>query len=142
MQIFSLLSLSSCAFLALSLPQAQESLTLTPSEEKTPDVCDCRGTRGWDAADYICRDERLGPIELPRKFPLLSFVSDYDRFGGKTPGEFLSQWTSAVTGKYMYPPHDGFCLDQNDRPIFGNMTLRKGTKVDRFGVETGMLRVH
>lgn len=73
---------------------------------------------------------------MPRTFPLLSFVSDYDRFGGQTPGAFLERWTDAQ-GKYVYPPSNGFQLDGAGKPILGNMTLRAGTKVDRFGSEYG-----
>ena len=39
----------------------------------------------------------------------------------------------------MYPPANGFQLDREGRAILGNMTLGKGTKVDRFGSEYGML---
>ena len=85
---------------------------------------------------YICHDPRLGPARLPKTFPLLSFVSDYDRFGGQTPGAFLKRWTDK-DGRYQYPPQNGFQLDSAGRPILGNMTLLSGTKVDRFGSEYG-----
>jgi len=102
-----------------------------------PGKCDCTGTNntGPTGKNYICNDPRLGPKVLPRKFPLLSFVSDYDRFGGLTPGQFLDKWT--VNGSYIYPPLDGFQLDISGNPIQGNMTLAVGQKVDRFGSEYG-----
>lgn len=102
-------------------------------------TCDCTGTNdtGKAGAAYICRDPRLGPKRLPRRFPLLSFVSDYDRFGGETPGAFLEKWTK--DGFYVYPPQDGFQLTTTGQAIMGNMTLLPGTKVDRFGSEHGML---
>ena len=101
--------------------------------------CDCTGANdtGKVGASYICRDPRLGPKRLPRRFPLLSFVSDYDRFGGETPGVFLSKWTNP-DGSYKYPPQNGFQLTVTGQPILGNMTLLPGTKVDRFGSEYGM----
>ena len=101
-------------------------------------TCDCAGThdRGENASAYICRDPRLGPTVLPTGFPLLSIVSDYDRFGGKTPGEFLKQWTYP-TESWKYPPHNGFQLNTAGEPILGNLTLQVGTKVDRFGSEYG-----
>lgn len=86
----------------------------------------------------MCRDPRLGPRRLPRRFPLLSFVSDYDRFGGQTPGEFLKKWTDPSSGSYRYPPSDGFHLDTAGNPIKGNLTLAVGTQIDRFGSEYGM----
>ena len=109
-----------------------------------PATCKCDGTNR-DRTDagkpYICRDKRLGPRLLPKKFPLLSFVSDYDRFGGQHPGDFLAKWTNATTGYYNYPPKNGFCLDQAGNPIVGNMTLQVGTKLDRFGSEGGQYPV-
>lgn len=102
--------------------------------------CDCSGTNdtGKIGKPYICRDPRLGPKILPRRFPLLSFVSDYDRFGGETPAEFLQRWTDAQ-GFYRYPPHNGFQLNTAGEPILGNLTLQVGSKVDRFGSEYGSI---
>lgn len=105
----------------------------------TFDDCDCTGTNdtGYQGVIYICHDPMLGPARLPKTFPLLSFVSDYDRFGGQTPGEFLKRWTDK-NGKYVYPPQNGFQLNSAGQPILGNMTLQKGSKVDRFGSEYGV----
>ena len=85
---------------------------------------------------YICRDSRLGPKVLPKRLPLGTFVSDYDRFGGLTPGDFLKKWT-ASDGSYNYPPQNGFQLDTNGNVISGTMVLQTGTLVDRFGSEYG-----
>ena len=106
----------------------------------TLDTCDCTGTNdtGYSGVSYICHDPRLGPAHLPKAFPLLSFVSDYDRFGGQTPGAFLKRWTFE-NGSYQYPPYDGFQLNSAGQPILGNMTLQKGSKVDRFGSEYGVV---
>ncbi|KAL8834019.1 MAG: hypothetical protein Q9176_007711 [Flavoplaca citrina] len=106
----------------------------------TAAACSCTGTNGsalQSATAYICRDARLGPIQLPTVFPLLSFVSDYDRFGGLQPGEFLNRWTDNATGRYRYPPQNGFVLDLQGRPILGNMSLLPGMQLDRFGSESG-----
>ncbi|KAI4190115.1 MAG: hypothetical protein LQ346_004985 [Caloplaca aetnensis] len=99
-------------------------------------ACSCTGTNdtGPAAANSICRDPRLGPVQLPIVFPLLSFVSDYDRFGGQQPGDFLTAWTDQQ-GRYRYPPQNGFVLDLAGKPILGNMSLLPGTQVDRFGSE-------
>jgi hypothetical protein len=101
-------------------------------------LCDCTGTNdtGKAGKNYICRDPRLGPVKLPRKFPLLSVVSDYDRFGGLSPGDFLKKWTNAE-GYYVYPPQYGFLLNDAGQPILGNTTLPVGSKIDRFGSEYG-----
>ena len=64
-------------------------------------------------------------------------MSDYDRFGGRTPGDFLAKWTDTKTGYFNYPPQDGFQLDVDGKPIKGKMMLAVGTEVDRFGSEYG-----
>ena len=112
------------------------------------DTCNCTGTHdnGTAGIGYICHDLRLGPSCLPRTWPLLSFVSDYDRFGGLTPAQFLAKWTyppgHPKAGRYCYPPNDGFLLDNSNKSIMGNMTLKAMTLVDRFGSEGGMLMPH
>ncbi|KAI4219972.1 MAG: hypothetical protein L6R36_007957 [Xanthoria steineri] len=106
----------------------------------TAAACSCANTNDTGATTgsaYICRDPRLGPVQLPTVFPLLSFVSNYDRFGGLQPGEFLARWTDNATGNYRYPPQNGFQLDLGGRPILGNMSLLPGMQVDRFGSEYG-----
>jgi hypothetical protein len=105
----------------------------------TDQGCNCTGTNdtGKAGKNYVCRDPRLGPKVLPKKFPLLSIVSDYDRFGGLSPGDFLEKWTNAQ-GYYVYPPKYGFLLNDAGEPILGNTTLPVGTKLDRFGSEYGM----
>ena len=84
---------------------------------------------GKSGKTYFCNDPRLGPKTLPKKFPLLSFVSNYDRFGGETPRVFLEKWT--VDGYYKYPPKNGIQLNTDGTPILGNLTLQVGTRVDR-----------
>ena len=120
----------------LNLASTVSSATNTPP---TNTLCDCTGTNdtGEAGRSYICRDPRLGPVKLPRKFPLLSIVSDYDRFGGLQPGDFLKKWTNAQ-GNYVYPPHYGFLLNDAGEPILGNTTLPVGSKLDRFGSEYGI----
>lgn len=102
-------------------------------------VCDCKGTidNGTAYEGYICRDPRLGPYVLPRRFPLVSVVSDYDRFGGKTPGAWLHEWWNVTAWDFKYPDYDGFQVDTAKKPISGNLTLRVGTLLDRFGGEHG-----
>jgi hypothetical protein len=101
-------------------------------------ACDCTGTLngGESAETYICSDSRLGPKVLPRRLPLGTFVSDYDRFGGLTPGDFLKKWTAA-DGSYVYPPQNGFQLNVDGAAINGTMVLQTGALVDRFGSEYG-----
>ncbi|KAF7552532.1 hypothetical protein G7Z17_g4254 [Cylindrodendrum hubeiense] len=133
MQIKSLLFWSLCwVSTSSALPTPGQSPNQGPA-------CDCSGTKNGGAASksYICRDARLGPRVLPKKLPLGTFVSNYDRFGGQTPGEFLAQWTNATTGAYVYPPQNGFQLDANGNAINGTMVLQPGTLVDRFGSEYG-----
>lgn len=125
---------------ALSADNSQGRLLIPLALTSSP-VCDCSNTNDTGKTTgypYICRDPRLGPKKLPRRFPLLSFVTDYDRFGGLTPGQFLAKWTDPASGWFVYPPQNGFQLDDaSGKPILGNMTLQAGAKVDRFGSEYG-----
>jgi hypothetical protein len=113
---------------------------LTSAEKSHGGKCDCTDTidGGPGSEWYICNDWRLGPKVLPHKLPLGTFVSDYDRFGGLTPGEFLKKWTKP-DGNYTYPDLNGFQLNTNGNAINGTMVLQPGTLVDRFGGENGRL---
>lgn len=105
----------------------------------------CRGitpdkdiNNAWEL--YVCGNKLLGPRQLPTELPLSTFVTNYDRFAGLTPGEFLDEWTEhegARKGKYRYPEHKGFELDIDRKIISANVTILAGTLVDRFGPDTG-----
>ena len=104
--------------------------------------CDCSGTRQdpAHAKDYICGDPRLGPTKLPKKYPFLSIVSDYDRFGGLSPSKFLRKFWNATDSKkptWCNSPYHGY-LDDGCQAIKGTVNLQRGTLVDRFGNESGM----
>ncbi|KAJ9661502.1 hypothetical protein H2198_001882 [Neophaeococcomyces mojaviensis] len=103
---------------------------------------------------YLCNDRRLGPQIFPWQFPLLSFVSNYERFGQKTPKQFLAEYwdptkkdkNGIVVGGWMYGGEndDGFLRipdpknGVNATKLFASpMTLPVGLKVDRFGSEYG-----
>ena len=129
--VLSLAAFSQAAF----LPTIQKAL-MRPLDS---DSCNCTGTRNTNDRRYICGDERLGPVVLPRKFPLLAVVNNYDRFGGLTPGEFLDKFTNKTNDtRYVYPEHNGYLLSTEGKPIIGNTTLAVGRKLDRFGDETGL----
>ena len=86
---------------------------------------------------YVCGDVRLGPQKLPWHLPLLGLVTNYKRFGGLSPGAFLDEFFNKTNGRWLYPVHDGFHLNTSGFPINGTMTLKVGTRVDRFGETTG-----
>lgn len=107
-------------------------------------VCDCTGaeygyggTNASISSGYICGDYRLGPNILPTKIPLSSFLVDYDRFGGKTPAQFLNEWWDTGAQNWIFPGLNGFSVDSEGNAINGTMVLEPGTLVDRFGRETG-----
>lgn len=101
-------------------------------------ACSCRGTRNTTDARYICGDDRLGPVHLPRKFPLLSVVSKYDRLAGFSPSCFLEIWTKRDgSGTWDFPPEYGFLLDSDGKPILSDAVLQVGTRLDRFGDAEG-----
>lgn len=102
----------------------------------------CSNTVNNDTAllptfSYICGDTRLGPKMLPTDLPLSTLIGSYQRFGGLCPGDWLKLWTDKTTGKFVYPPLDGFEVMTNGKALFGNVTLLAGTRVDRFGSEYG-----
>ncbi|KAK4666565.1 hypothetical protein QC763_301340 [Podospora pseudopauciseta] len=100
----------------------------------------CKGT-AYDPSQtnkYLCGDSRLGPTRLPRREPLDSITEFYDRFGGLCPGVFLDTWFNVTgTGWWWYPEENGFVLGDSGLPIVGEVTLGRGTLLDRFGGETG-----
>lgn len=76
---------------------------------------------------------------------MLSFVSNYDRFGRLSPGAFLKKWgrdeidhkTGYTVWRWNYPEYDGFHLDFDGKPMRAPMRLEKGFKIDRFGSDSG-----
>ena len=139
--VFLALTLKPLLSLAFStshlLQSSSQQVLLNPGPNLT---CDCSNTNSTGPVTdppSICNDARLGPVQLPRTLPLLSFVSDYDRFGGQTPGRFLERWINKTTGGWTWPPEAGFSLDIYGKPIKGKMVLEVGTQVDRFGSEYG-----
>ncbi|KAF2817354.1 uncharacterized protein BDZ99DRAFT_493191 [Mytilinidion resinicola] len=101
----------------------------------------CAGTNSTDNSTlYICGDPRLGPVSLPTALPLASLAgsaSSYHRFGGMCPGDFLARYTDPTTGFFVYPILNGFHTSTIGAPIAANMTLQRGTLLDRFGSERG-----
>ncbi|KAF9413297.1 hypothetical protein BGZ76_005048 [Entomortierella beljakovae] len=96
----------------------------------------CKGVKPVNGTTYLCGDARLGPKNLPNKFPLDDITHPYDRLGGLCAAEYLKMWTNE-DGSYKYPPKFGFQLNTADEPIQGNVTLLVGTMLDRFGSEYG-----
>ncbi|KAL6922631.1 hypothetical protein FSST1_006657 [Fusarium sambucinum] len=105
--------------------------------------CNVRWNKTFDK-EYICGDERLGPKALPTNLPLSTFVAGYDRFGNKSPNDFLAEWwnTTEVWDSrkevfrehgWRFPPLNGFALDQDQIPMKAYIDLEVGTLVDRFG---------
>ncbi|KNZ63493.1 hypothetical protein VP01_1136g1 [Puccinia sorghi] len=84
---------------------------------------------------YVCGDPRLGPVQLPTRWPLSGVTATYNRYGGVCPASFLKRWTAH--GSFQYPPHNGFLTTADDTPILGNFTLEIGRRIDRFGSESG-----
>lgn len=88
----------------------------------------------------MCGDQRLGPIDLPRYFPLSTEVATYYRFGDLCPYEFLAKYSVNVsdpTAFFIFPGANGFANSTNQTPIVGIATLEKGRKIDRFGDPNG-----
>jgi hypothetical protein len=127
-------------FLVLLFVPLATSLPHRPGAPNPP-KCDpkCAGT-AYNASQvktYICGDPRLGPVRLPTRLPIFDLIDDYDRFDGLCPGAFLEKWFNTTANSYTYPPLNGFLLDTAGKPILGNVTLKVGSLVDRFGSEFG-----
>ncbi|KAK3389531.1 hypothetical protein B0H63DRAFT_537511 [Podospora didyma] len=90
----------------------------------------CRGTNYNQTLEkqYMCGDYRLGPPILPQTV-LLSWELEYDGpYDGLCPGQFLGRWWDDSASRSRPGDHI---------PISGNLTLPRGTLIDRFGDETG-----
>ena len=111
-------------------------------DDPVKEVCDCAGIvpdakYPNKSVQAICGDMRLGPRRLPALLPLISIVSNYDRFGVLTPAAFLQTYWNSDKHSWKYPDGHGFSLDANKNEVAGKMALKFGTLVDRFGSETG-----
>ncbi|KKK20255.1 hypothetical protein P175DRAFT_0493592 [Aspergillus ochraceoroseus IBT 24754] len=132
------------AAVAVADPSSVVTLRKTrPSEEPSlPDRCNpdpCKGIT-FQNETAVCGDPRLGPIKLPKYFPLSTELQTYARFGDLCPYEFLAKWSTSVSdpdASYIYPYDNGFANDTAEVPIYGNVTLVVGQRLDRFGSERG-----
>jgi hypothetical protein len=101
----------------------------------------CVGTNATSNGNvYVCGDPRLGPWKIPTALLLTAIAgteSNYHRFAGLCPGEFLAKFTSPATGQYVYPPFNGFQSSASNQSIEADMVLNPGTLLDRFGSEYG-----
>ncbi|EGE02623.1 hypothetical protein TEQG_01658 [Trichophyton equinum CBS 127.97] len=90
-------------------------------------------------ADSVCGDPRLGPLNLPTRFPVSVELATWYRYGGLCADEFILKWAGDLDPKkwFNYPPADGFALDSRGTPIMAEAILTKGRKVDRFGSPKG-----
>ena len=137
MQIKSILLLLPFIVVAAASPLASSDIV---SDANTPDCPDyCAGT-AYDPTmtdTYICGDSRLGPTHLPTSGELGDLVDPYNRFGNLCPGQFVAKWCDSTTGRYNYPPQDGFQINTDGSPIEGTITLPVGFLIDRFGLDSG-----
>jgi hypothetical protein len=97
--------------------------------------CECPKGKS-DGPEYYCQDMRLGPAMLPATPALAPLLTHYTHLGGICPSKWLEVYTLS-TGKYDYPPSDGFQLSTANVPIKGEELLPRGTRLDRFGDSRG-----
>ncbi|MBB5116931.1 TNT domain-containing protein [Streptomyces eurocidicus] len=78
-------------------------------------------------------DWLLGAADLPTTRPLGPLLKGYARTGagGPAPDVFLKEWRDSTGKDWRWPGDDGF---DGPRQV---VTLKKGTRVDRFGLPTG-----
>ncbi|KAJ5760653.1 hypothetical protein N7520_007809 [Penicillium odoratum] len=133
--------------LFLGAALADTSITLRPTingnvDAEYPAKCypdPCKGITSVNST-AVCGDPRLGPIELPKYFPLSTETRTYYRFGNLCPYEWLAKYTLNVSDPnayFIYPGAGGFANTTDQTPIYGNATLVVGQKIDRFGGDSG-----
>ncbi|QKX60971.1 uncharacterized protein TRUGW13939_08117 [Talaromyces rugulosus] len=82
---------------------------------------------------FVCRDNRLGPVDLPSEPAIAEMLDGYDQFGGLCPQEYFHHWFNDTNQHYINPPGNGFLLDAYNRPMYTEVTIPAGTLLDRFG---------
>ncbi|KAJ5242326.1 uncharacterized protein N7469_000653 [Penicillium citrinum] len=141
MQFFTLSAILALALPAMAIPHARETRNANDTQFQFPSHCypdPCAGITSQNKT-YVCGDPRLGPINVPKKFPLNNQLRTYARFGALCPAEFLTKWAGSpdANDSYEYPPSNGYVENTKGDAIIGNATLPVGQKVDRFGSEYG-----
>lgn len=83
---------------------------------------------------FYNNDQKLGPKDLPESHSEVGKLLDgYHRFGDEpNPPAFLVKYWNPQTNKWKYPDNDGFVEKPQPKE-----TLKPGTRVDRFGAESG-----
>ncbi|MGW0037025.1 TNT domain-containing protein [Gordonia sp. NPDC003376] len=113
-------------------PSAFGSLDLGSSGPGLPGQHGC-------SRELVDDDWRLGPVTLSNQAPVGPQVVGYKRTGDLSNSDFLIKWwNDKVSPKtWKWPPEDGYVLDGQGRPIKSEITLTPGTRMDRYGGETG-----
>lgn len=87
--------------------------------------------------DYYQDDRRLGPEELPTQGDVGAQLIGYDRTGNRPVDTFLFTFYDDSAGSWRYPPNDGYAIGPNGQPLRSEVTLRTGSRIDRYGSEYG-----
>lgn len=99
------------------------------------------GNRHGCSAAWHKDDRRLGPAVLSNKGETGQELRGYRRTGRLTSTAFLAKyWDPTLydgAGGWIYPPQNGYQLDQNGDPVIWTTTLRVGRGIDRYGSEYG-----
>ncbi|KAL0946408.1 hypothetical protein HGRIS_012633 [Hohenbuehelia grisea] len=85
---------------------------------------------------YLCGDERLGPVTLPSRGPVAKIIARWERFGDLCPAAYIAKWTKS-DGSWEYPSFKGFAVDGSGTVQVKEVTLTVGMALDRFGSEFG-----
>jgi hypothetical protein len=106
----------------------------------TPAAAAPPGTHGCSAA-LLDGDRRLGPEVLANTGLTGTELQGYRRTGTLSTKAFLARyWDPTLydgTGGWIYPPQNGYQLDDQGIPIVWTTTLGRGRSVDRYGSEYG-----
>jgi hypothetical protein len=78
-------------------------------------------------------DPLLGPKDLPLTGAVGSQVVGYQRTGDLSIAAFLAQYRNPAGTAWIYPPGNGFILDQSSNPIVWTARLERGDLADWYG---------
>lgn len=91
-------------------------------------------------------DPRLGPAKLPFFGEVGEELDDYERTGKHSAAQFIGTWWDpsarpspflSIAGNWVFPPQNGYYLNDDGTPVRTVTTLRPGQQIDRFGLPRG-----
>ncbi|KHN98351.1 uncharacterized protein MAM_03475 [Metarhizium album ARSEF 1941] len=130
----------SLMLLASASPSPPSRVVTTVAARCAKNLCGGVNSKVVSSSQYICGDNRLGPVDLQnnkiRQNAVVGpILRNYNPFPGTCPDEFLRAYGQGAG--YKYPAQDGFDVDSHGKPVKKKMILAPRTILDRFGSDRG-----